>query len=181
MTSCSAPGIASGAGTVRKYRRFLQRGRIGGQDTFVRIFQWQRMREKTYPKYEARMLGVMQFLKHDLFDALNDLSAWGKDQSIDISEQVGRAVQDLHQTLEQETPFDPEGPNDPPLHAAEDWKVTIKERGDTRYTISITNRKHYIQFLEMHGGREDHPGANEGGWIVDAFNDFAISIRSMVR
>ncbi len=157
----------------------MQRGRIGGEDALIRIFQWQRMTDKTYPKFERRMGEGMQFMKTEVYQALNDAANWARDNCIDIQQDLASALQELHAELEAETPFDPDGPNDPPLHAAEDWKIKLKDRGSAAYTISITNRKHYIQFLEMHGGREDHPGANEGGWISDAFNNFVLNIGSI--
>lgn len=159
----------------RKYKakRFRQRGRLG--DHNVRLFTWQRVQQRMY-KSEAVIDQLQDRQMGDLFAALNDLRDWAVDQGVDVQAVLLEEMEELKDELERETPYDPDGPNDPPLHAREDWHLRVHTRGDSKFTVSITNRKDYIQFLEERGGRKDHPGSDDPGWISDAFDHFRLRL-----
>lgn len=163
----------------RKYKskRFAQRGRMGKHG--VRLFSWQRLQEKVYPS-EAVVRGAQTVMMGDLFDALQDLHAWAVDQCVDLELILLEEIDKLEDELEEQTPFDPDGPNDPPEHAAAAWNINLKSRDDASFTISISNPKDYIQFLEERGGRADHPGADAPGWMQDAFDNFRLNLEERV-
>ena len=142
----------------------------------IRLFVWQRVKDTSYPESLQAVRDAQSLAVGDLHDALSDVAAWLVNQTLDIEEALAEDIQELADELERETPFDPDGPNDPPLHASEAWNIRLIQRPEGELTITISNPKDYIQFLELHGGRPDHPGADEGGWIQDAFDGFRIRL-----
>ncbi len=117
----------------------------------------------------------------DVYNALLDAVEWAKGQTADIVNIVIEEVETLQKELEKETPFDPGGPNDPPLHARDAWRFKVTNRAPGTVLLSVSNPKDYIGFLEDRGGRVDHPGANIGGWISDAFNHLTLRLQGRLK
>lgn len=168
------------AGTWRtggraRSQRFIQRARHKG----VSLSFWQRQTAKKYVAPERAIEGAAATFTDDVYQAMLDLQEWVQGDTAELVNIVIEEAQELQEELERETPFDPNGPNDPPLHARDAWRMKVKESGD-KVSLSISNPKDYISFLEERGGRPDHPGSNDPGWIEDAFNNFALRIRGRV-
>ena len=67
-------------------------------------------------------------------------------------------------------------------YAKDSWRVVFEEQGKGNYFMSVSNPKHYIQFLEAYGGIHDSHGALGGpdpGWISDIFEQFTLRLRMM--
>lgn len=156
-------------------QRFIQRARHKG----VRLSFWQRQTAKKYRGSERAISGVAALFAQDVWQALRDLNDYLAGSVAELYLAVQEEAEELQEELERETPFDPDGPNDPPLHARDSWRLKVKEVND-QILVSISNPKDYIGFLEERGGRHDHPGADDPGWIEDAFNSFALRIRGRI-
>ncbi len=141
---------------------------------------WQRMTDKRYPRAEAAIDGAATIFAEDLYNAVLDGLEWTAGETGRMSLIVMEEMEALQDELEKQTPLDPGGPNDPPLHAKDAWRLKVTNRGGTTL-ISVSNPKDYIGFLEDRGGRVDHPGANVGGWISDAFNHFTLRIQGRLK
>jgi hypothetical protein len=119
---------------------------------------------------------VVQFFTDEVHAVLGELIMQAQGDSARVVNHVMDEAEDLVDELERETPFDPEGPNDPPLHAAESWRMKVNSKNN-KVLVSISNPKYYIGWLEERGGRSDHPGANDPGWMDAAFNNFILGLR----
>ena len=142
---------------------------------------WQRVAAKKYVSEEA--IGRLTvYAKEDLYDALEEALGFCEGYSDIFLDQILDATDELRDDLEFTTPKDPLGPNDPPLHAKHAWKVSASQQKSGQVKVSVTNTKHYMQFLEAYGGKHDSDG-NEGGpaagWISDIFEKYALNVRSI--
>ncbi len=139
---------------------------------------WARTPER-YMAPKVALSGAAQFLVQDVYDAIREVVEWGRGQTAVVANIVLDEAEDMKGELEAQTPFDPDGPNDPPLHASESWRMRVENRSE-KILVSISNPKFYIGWLEERGGRPDHPGSNEPGWISDAFENFALGLRGRI-
>lgn len=167
-------GTWSNTGRVRS-RNAIQRARRKG----VSLSYWQRTPEKVYAGAHTALTEAAEVFTDDVYQAALDLQEWAQGEVARMMNIIINAADELYSDLERETPFDPNGPNDPPLHASESWRMKVESRND-KVSISISNPKDYIGFLEERGGRSDHPGSDDPGWISDAFNKFALNIQGNI-
>ena len=165
--------------TTTSYYKRSTRARMGLRKRGVRMSYWQRVAPKVYASEKA-IEGATQYWMNDLHQALNEVLMWAEDSTDDIVLEVVDGVEEMAEKLEWTTPKDPEGPNDPPLHAKDSWRVRFDEEGKGNFILSVSNPKHYIQFLEAYGGVHDSHGNLGGpdpGWISDIFEEFALRLR----
>ena len=140
---------------------------------------WQRVAAQAYISEQA-IEGLTIFAKDNIHAALLDCMAWAKGATDVYLDHVVRATERLAAELKEETPLDPEGPNDPPLHAVDSWRFKV-ENFNGGLQVSVSNPKHYMQFLEAYGGVHDsrgEPGGPDPGWIAAAFARYELDLRS---
>lgn len=158
-------------GGRQRSQRFIQRVRRKG----VTLSFWQRTTEKRY-RADVAMRAAGGIFVEDVYNSILDALEWSKGETAHIVDMIIEETEIMAKELETQTPYDPNGPNDPPLHARDAWRFKVETRGKS-VLLSVSNPKDYMAFLEERGGRSDHPGANVGGWISDAFNHFALRLR----
>lgn len=93
-----------------------------------------------------------------------------------VADLMERELEWLGTELYDQNPWDPEGPNDPPLHSAEAWKITMKEGKKGQIVVSVSNPKDYMQFLEE-GWSEQAPA----GWIAAIYREFWMRVKRGLR
>lgn len=156
------------------------RARMGLRRRGVTMSYWQRVAQKEYIESETVIQGLTVIWKDSVAGALADVMEWTERSIDEVLFDVVTETEQLAHDLEWTTPKDPEGPNDPPMHAKDSWRVVVEDRGSGQIHVSVSNPKHYIQFLETYGGVHDSWGDIGGpgpGWISDIFEDYALRLR----
>lgn len=143
---------------------------------------WQRVAAKEYVESERTIQGLTALWRDDVAGAVADVLEYTKRSIDEVLHDIIEETDILAHNLEWTTPKDPEGPNDPPFHAKDSWRTLVEQRGAGNIHISLSNPKHYMQFLERWGGVHDSfgdPGGPPPGWISDLFEDYILRLRTI--
>lgn len=102
-------------------------------------------------------------------DCLKDLQGSAEAHLVGI----GEDFEALEADLVEQTPWHEPGPSDPPMHAAEVWRADFYPNSQGSFTLTMSNPKHYMSFLEA-GWSPQAPA----GWIAAAWLNFKVAVMS---
>jgi hypothetical protein len=96
--------------------------------------------------------------------------------AVEVIEAAVGETQWLAEELYDKNPWDEAGPNDPPLHSAEAWKIHTRIGKKGQLIVSVSNPKDYMQFLEA-GWSHQAPA----GWIAATYREFWLRVGRAIR
>lgn len=98
------------------------------------------------------------------------------DYAMEVADAAQNEMEWLKEELFDKNPWDPLGPNEPPLHSAEAWKFGFREGKAGQFVLSVSNPKDYMQFLE-----EGWSSQAPAGWIAATYRMFWLRLDRAVR
>ena len=119
-----------------------------------------------------QMRATQGFIVEDVIrginDTLRDMGGMAEANMVAVGEEFDA----LRDDLETQTPWHEPGPSDPPLHAAEVWRSAFYPNGRGSFTLTMSNPKYYLPFLEA-GWSPQAPS----GWIAAAWLLFKVNLQ----